>query len=108
MSTVNVKYIKDEDGNIVSPVTSTTSVFDENGRDLVTLKTLNEISLDASLWSDTVPYTQSIETSFLTGNDVVNVYPVYSSDYETRKTEKTEYNKLSYVNNKARYFTILL
>lgn len=48
-------------------------------------------------WTDTVPYTKTIEVDGILATDEVNLHPVFSETRETRLVEKEEYNKISMV-----------
>lgn len=48
-------------------------------------------------WTDTVPYTNTIEVDGILATDEVNLHPVFSETRETRLAEKEEYDKISMV-----------
>ena len=51
------------------------------------------VSTTATWSGSAAPYTQTVTISGITANDIVNVYPVWSSTLATRKTQKDDYNK---------------
>lgn len=53
----------------------------------------------------TAPYTQDVTCTGITANDIVNVYPVWSTTLATRKQQREQYNKLSMVQSSANKLT---
>ena len=63
-------------------------------------KKLYNVTIDIDNWvGEEAPYTKTIEVQGIESTDIVNMYPVWSSDLETRQQEKEEYNKISLVNS---------
>lgn len=93
-------YIKDKDGSTVSPVTSFDSVVDEQGNNLNDYKKkLYNVTIPAEGWTGTGPYTKTVEVTGIKETDMVNMYPVWSTTFETRQQEKQEYAKISVINS---------
>lgn len=91
-------YIKDKDGSTVSPVTSFDSVVDEQGNNLNDYKKkLYNVTIPAEGWAGTGPYTKTVEVTGIKETDMVNMYPVWSTNLETRTQEKEEYSKISMI-----------
>lgn len=57
-----------------------------------------EITLDTT-WEGLNPFVKEVELPQVQETDIVDVYPIWSTDIETRKLEKTEFNKLSMVDS---------
>lgn len=60
-----------------------------------------DINVTENWTGDSAPFTQTINIEEINENDVVYMYPVWSSDIEARKLEKQEYNKISMINSIA-------
>lgn len=55
-----------------------------------------------STWSgDIAPYTKIVAVQGLTSSDIVNLYPVWSTDLETRIKQREEFSKISMINSIA-------
>lgn len=55
-----------------------------------------------STWSgDTAPYTKIIAVQGLASSDIVNLYPIWSTDLETRIKQREEFSKISMINSIA-------
>ena len=66
------------------------------------------IVINPSEWTNTVPYTQqTIQIEGIERTDEVNLYPIWSDDYETRQKEKEEYNKISMLQASNNAITII-
>lgn len=67
-------------------------------------KKLYNIEIDTE-WiegtEETPIYTKTIAINGILETDVVNMYPVWSNDIETRETQKEEYSKISVVKSQA-------
>lgn len=48
-------------------------------------------------WSETAPYTQTLQLDSALATDIINMYPVYSDNVDTRAIEKDQYSKISIV-----------
>ena len=59
-------------------------------------KTYN-ITIDTTWTGDEAPYTKTITVQGILATDIVNLYPIWSADLETRQTEKEEYSKISMI-----------
>lgn len=59
-------------------------------------KTYN-ITIDTDWTGDEAPYTKTITLQGILATDIVNLYPIWSADLETRQTEKEEYSKISMI-----------
>lgn len=57
------------------------------------------ITIDTEWTGEEAPYTKEMEVEGIEATDIVNMYPIWSKDLETRATEKEEYNKLSVINS---------
>lgn len=60
-------------------------------------KKVYNIVIGTTGWSNTVPYTNTIQVEGILATDEVNLHPVFSEIRETRLAEKEEYNKISMV-----------
>ena len=61
-------------------------------------KTYN-VTIDTTWTGTEAPYTKTITVQGIAGTDIVNMYPVWTSDLETRTQEKAEYSKISMINS---------
>lgn len=51
-------------------------------------------------WSgELAPYTKTVTVQGLKSTDVVNMYPIWSADLETRKKEREEFSKITMINS---------
>lgn len=64
--------------------------------DLAKKKKLFEITVSSSKWGGN-PYTQTISSLDISSDDMVNIYPIWNTNIDTRKSEKSEYAKISMV-----------
>lgn len=62
-------------------------------------KKLYNVTIPIDGWAGAGPYLKTIEVQGIESTDIVNMYPVWSDDIETRAQEKEEYNKISLVNS---------
>ena len=53
------------------------------------------ISIDTKWSGDSAPYTKELTIEGIEDTDIVNIYPIWSENIDTRKNEKNEYNKIS-------------
>ena len=60
-------------------------------------KTILNLTIDSNWIGAMAPYTKSVSVEGLTVNDIVNLYPIWSNDLETRIAEKEEYSKISMI-----------
>lgn len=58
---------------------------------------VEDIATYYEITSMTKPYIQTIEVTGILSTDVVNAYPIYSNDLETRASQKENYNKISII-----------
>lgn len=59
-------------------------------------KTYN-VTIDTNWTGTEAPYTKTITVQGIASTDIANIYPIWSSDLETRTQEKEEYNKISMI-----------
>ena len=62
-------------------------------------KKLYNATIPTTGWAGTAPFIKTIEVQGIESTDIVNMYPIWSDDLETRQQEKEEYNKISLVNS---------
>lgn len=62
-------------------------------------KKLYNATIPTTGWAGTAPFIKTVEVQGIESTDIVNMYPVWSSDMEIRQQEKEEYNKISLVNS---------
>ena len=60
-------------------------------------KKIYNLEIDTTWTGDEAPYTKTIVVQGILATDIVNMYPVWSNDLETRQAEKIEYSKISMV-----------
>ena len=60
-------------------------------------KKVYNIIIDTTWTGDEAPYTKTIDVQGVLATDIVNLYPVWSENLDTRQTEKEEYSKISMV-----------
>ena len=58
-------------------------------------KTYN-VTIDTT-WTEEAPYTKNITVQGISSTDIVNMYPIWSTNLETRTQEKEEYSKISMI-----------
>lgn len=59
-------------------------------------KTYN-VTIDTTWTGDEAPYTKTITVQGIASTDIVNMYPIWSTNLETRTQEKEEYSKISMI-----------
>lgn len=59
-------------------------------------KTYN-VTIDTTWTGTEAPYTKTITVQGIAGTDIVNMYPIWSTNLETRTQEKEEYSKISMI-----------
>ena len=74
--------------------TSTTDALSANQGKVLNEKITNKATIDSS-WTEL--NTKIVELQGIEETDIVNVYPIWSENKETRKKEKEEYAKISMV-----------
>ena len=60
-------------------------------------KKMYNITIDTNWTEETEQYKKIIEVEGIQETDIINIYPIWSNDIETRQDEKEEYNKISLV-----------
>lgn len=60
-------------------------------------KKIYNLEIDTTWTGDEAPYTKNITVQGILETDIVNLYPVWSENLDTRQTEKEEYSKISMV-----------
>ena len=59
-------------------------------------KKVYNITIDTT-WTEEAPYTKNITVQGISSTDIVNMYPIWSTNLETRTQEKQEYSKISMI-----------
>lgn len=59
-------------------------------------KKVYNITIDTT-WTEEAPYTKNITVQGISSTDIVNMYPIWSTNLETRTQEKEEYSKISMI-----------
>lgn len=68
---------------------------------------VSEIGTYYEITGEEAPYTQTVTVEGILETDIVNMYPIYSDNLETRLTEKENYNKLSLLTSAANSVTVI-
>ena len=82
-----------------SMVFVTTNELEEELAKKADKKKLYNVTIPTSGWAGTAPFIKTVEVQGIESTDIVNMYPIWSDDLETRQQEKEEYNKISIVNS---------
>lgn len=61
-------------------------------------KKVYNVSIDGNWSGELAPYTKTVTVNGLVSTDVVNMYPVWSTDLETRIKEREEFSKITMIN----------
>lgn len=61
-------------------------------------KKVYNVAIDGNWSGELAPYTKTVTVNGLTSTDVVNMYPVWSTDLETRIKEREEFSKITMIN----------
>lgn len=78
----------------------TTNELEEELAKKADKKKLYNVTIDTENWTgEEAPFTKTVEVQGIESTDIVNMYPVFSDNIETRAQEKEEYNKISLVNS---------
>ena len=77
----------------------TTNELEEELAKKADKKKLYNVTIPIDGWAGAGPYLKTIEVQGIESTDIVNMYPIWSNDIETRAQEKEEYNKISLVNS---------
>ena len=64
-------------------------------------KKVYNVSIDGNWAGELAPYTKTVTVQGIKDTDVVNMYPVWSSDLETRIKEREEFSKITIINSVA-------
>lgn len=64
-------------------------------------KKVYNVSIDGNWAGELAPYTKTVTVQGIKDTDVVNMYPVWSSDLETRIKEREEFSKITMINSVA-------
>lgn len=59
-------------------------------------KKVYNITIDTT-WTEEAPYTKNITVQGISSTDIVNMYPIWSTNLVTRTQEKEEYSKISMI-----------
>lgn len=78
----------------IEELTTIIGEFDELKADK---KKVWNIVIDTENWTSIAPYTKTIQLDGLLATDIINMYPVYSDNIDTRATEREEYSKISII-----------
>ena len=70
-------------------------------------KKLYNVTIPVEGWAGAGPYIKTVAVEGIESTDIINMYPVWSSDLETRQKEKEQYNKISVVNSMVNSIQIL-
>lgn len=62
-------------------------------------KDVYNVTIDANWSGELAPYTKTVTVQGLKSTDVVNMYPVWSTDLETRIKEREEFSKITMINS---------
>ena len=69
-------------------------------------KKVYNIIIDTTWTGDEAPYTKTIDVQGVLATDIVNLYPVWSENLDTRQTEKEEYSKISMITSSENAITL--
>lgn len=61
-------------------------------------KKVYNVSIDGNWSGELAPYTKTVTVQGLNSTDIVNMYPVWSNDLETRIKEREEFSKITMIN----------
>ena len=61
-------------------------------------KKVYNVSIDGNWQGELAPYTKTVTVQGLNSTDIVNMYPVWSNDLETRIKEREEFSKITMIN----------
>jgi len=64
-------------------------------------KKMYNITIDTNWTEEMELYKKTIEIEGIQETDIINIYPIWSNDIETRQDEKEEYSKISLVKSQA-------
>lgn len=64
-------------------------------------KKVYNVSIDGNWQGELAPYTKTVTVQGIKDTDVVNMYPVWSTDLETRIKEREEFSKITMINTIA-------
>lgn len=64
-------------------------------------KKVYNVSIDGNWSGELAPYTKNVTVQGLNSTDIVNMYPVWSNDLETRIKEREEFSKITMINTIA-------
>lgn len=70
-------------------------------------KKVYNIAIDTDWEGDEAPYTKNIPIEGILDTDIVNMYPIWSNDLETREKERDEYSKISVVKSDTNNIQII-
>lgn len=70
-------------------------------------KKVYNIIIDTTWTGDEAPYTKTIDVQGVLATDIVNLYPVWSENLDTRRTEKEEYSKISMITSSDNAITLM-
>ena len=62
-------------------------------------KDVYNVTIDGTWSGELAPYTKTVTVQGLKSTDVVNMYPIWSADLETRKKEREEFSKITMINS---------
>ena len=69
-------------------------------------KTYN-IEIDTNWTGEEAPYTKTITVQGILATDIANIYPIWSTELEARRTEKEEYSKISMITSSENAITLM-
>lgn len=107
----NIQDILDENAatnllNLINTNISNIALLQEEIETKADAKKIWNVSIDTN-WTGTGPFTKTIEIEDMLDTYVAKIYPVFSSNLESRKIEKEEYNKISYVESSNGSITLI-
>lgn len=70
-------------------------------------KKVYNIIIDTTWTGEEAPYTKTITVQGILATDIANIYPIWSTELEARRTEKEEYSKISMITSSDNAITLM-